>query len=49
MNKLAGKFEHTCDAKGRIIVPSKIREVLGESFIVTLGMDGCLYNFSDDG
>lgn len=49
MNKLAGKFEHTIDAKGRIIVPSKLREVLGESFIVTLGMDGCLYIFSDDG
>ncbi|MBQ6104361.1 MAG: division/cell wall cluster transcriptional repressor MraZ [Lachnospiraceae bacterium] len=49
MNRLAGKYEHTIDAKGRIIVPSKIREGLGDSFIVTLGLDGCLYIFSDDG
>lgn len=49
MNKLAGKYEHSIDAKGRIIVPSKFREELGDSFIVTLGLDGCLYIFSDDG
>ncbi|MBO4399329.1 MAG: division/cell wall cluster transcriptional repressor MraZ [Lachnospiraceae bacterium] len=49
MNKLAGKFEHSIDAKGRMIVPSKFREDLGDSFVATLGLDGCLYLFSDAG
>ena len=37
-----GEFNHTVDAKGRIIVPSKFREKLGESFVVTKGFDRCL-------
>lgn len=49
MSKLAGQFEHSIDPKGRVIVPSKFREELGDSFVATLGMDGCLYLFSDDG
>lgn len=38
-----GEYHHTIDAKGRIIVPSKVRDNLGENFIVTRGLDGCLF------
>ena len=38
-----GEFNHTVDTKGRIIVPSKLREELGETFVVTVGLDGCLF------
>ena len=37
-----GEYNHTIDAKGRLIVPSKFRELLGNEFIVTKGLDGCL-------
>lgn len=40
-----GSYEHTVDAKGRVIVPSKFREELGEKFIITFGLDGCLYMY----
>lgn len=38
-----GEYHHSIDTKGRIIVPSKLREELGEEFVVTLGLDGCLF------
>ena len=38
-----GEYNHTVDTKGRIIVPSKLREELGEQFVVTVGLDGCLF------
>lgn len=38
-----GEYNHSIDTKGRIIVPAKFREELGESFVVTLGLDGCLF------
>lgn len=38
-----GEFEHTIDTKGRVIIPVKYREELGESFVVTWGLDGCLF------
>ena len=41
-----GEFNHNVDAKGRAIVPSKFREELGERFIVTKGMDGCLFLYT---
>ena len=41
-----GEYNHSIDAKGRIIVPSKFREKLGDRFIVTKGLDGCLWVFS---
>lgn len=43
---LLGEYSHTLDAKGRIIIPSKFREDLGESFIVTKGLDNCLFAYS---
>lgn len=42
---LLGEYKHSIDAKGRIIVPSKFREKLGETFIVTRGLDGCLFGY----
>ena len=41
-----GEYNHTIDEKGRIIVPSKFREALGENFVVTQGLDGCLFVYS---
>ncbi|MDT2596823.1 division/cell wall cluster transcriptional repressor MraZ [Enterococcus dongliensis] len=40
-----GEFHHNIDAKGRLIVPSKLREQLGEKFVITRGMDGCLFGY----
>ncbi|GBD63433.1 mraZ protein [Tetragenococcus halophilus subsp. halophilus] len=40
-----GEFEHSIDTKGRLIVPSKLREQLGEKFVVTRGLDGCLFGY----
>lgn len=37
-----GEFNHTIDAKGRVIVPNKFRNLLGEDFVVTKNLDGCL-------
>ncbi|MDO5716799.1 MAG: division/cell wall cluster transcriptional repressor MraZ [Tissierellia bacterium] len=39
---LIGEFRHSLDAKGRIIIPSKIRESLGQSFVMTKGLEGCI-------
>lgn len=38
-----GEYKHSLDEKGRVIVPSKYREKLGEAFILTKGLDGCLF------
>lgn len=38
-----GEYGHAIDAKNRIILPSKFREDLGDSCIMTKGLDGCLY------
>lgn len=45
---LMGTYEHTMDAKGRMAFPTKLRERLGAAFIVTIGLDGCLYVYSDE-
>lgn len=43
-----GEFNHNIDLKGRIIVPSKFREGLGETFVVTRGLDKCLFAYPMD-
>ena len=42
-----GEYNHTIDAKGRLIVPAKFREALGDEFVVTKGLDGCLFVYSN--
>ena len=42
-----GEYNHTIDAKGRLIVPSKFREQLGDEFVVTKGLDGCLFVYDN--
>ncbi len=39
------EYNHSIDAKGRVIVPVKFREALGDEFVVTQGLDGCLFVF----
>ena len=43
---LIGEYEHSLDSKNRIIMPSKFRDDIGEKFIVTKGLDGCLFAYS---
>ncbi|HYF95045.1 MAG TPA: division/cell wall cluster transcriptional repressor MraZ [Symbiobacteriaceae bacterium] len=42
-----GEFQHTVDAKGRLIIPAKFRDGLGERFIATRGLENCLFVFSE--
>ena len=43
-----GEYSHTIDTKGRLIVPSKFREQLGNEFVVTKGLDGCLFVYPNE-
>lgn len=43
-----GEFQHSIDAKGRLIIPAKFREKLGENFVVTRGLDGCLFGYPQE-
>ena len=45
MSMFMGEFNHTIDAKGRLIIPSRFREELGQEFVMTKGLDGCLFVF----
>ena len=45
---LMGEYEHTIDAKGRISMPAKLRKDMGDVFILTKGLDGCLFAFSSE-
>lgn len=39
------QYNHTVDTKGRIIVPSKFRDTTGDAFVITKGLDGCLFAY----
>lgn len=43
---LLGEFHHNIDDKGRLVVPTKFREELGSEFIITRGIEKCLYVYS---
>lgn len=42
------EYNHTLDPKGRLIVPTKFRETLGDEFVVCKGLDHCLYLYSNE-
>ena len=41
-----GEYHHNIDNKGRLIIPAKFREELGEEFVITRGLDQCLFGYS---
>lgn len=43
-----GEFLHTVDSKGRLIIPAKFRETLGDKFIATKGLDNCLFLYPEN-
>lgn len=43
-----GEYKHNVDTKGRMIVPAKFREELGDTFVVTRGLDKCLFAYPMD-
>ena len=43
-----GEYTHSIDNKGRVIMPSKFREGLGDKFYVTKGMEGCVFVYDED-
>ena len=45
---MKGTYKHNIDTKGRLIIPAKLRDSLGQSFVVTMGVDECLYFYSND-
>ncbi len=45
---LTGEFNHSIDTKGRLIIPSKFRDILGEDFVITKGLDGCLFLYPNN-
>ncbi len=46
---MVGKYRHSVDPKGRLFVPSKLRDELGDAFYVTLGLDHCLSVYTEAG
>ena len=43
-----GEYHHNIDEKGRLIIPSKFRNDLGEKFVITRGLDKCLFVYSEE-
>ncbi|HZH92504.1 MAG TPA: division/cell wall cluster transcriptional repressor MraZ [Tissierellaceae bacterium] len=43
-----GEYQHTIDGKGRLIIPSKFRDPLGDEFVMTKGLDNCLFVYPKD-
>lgn len=46
---LIGNYQHSFDAKGRLFIPAKLREDLGDSVYMTRGLEGCIFLFSREG
>ena len=44
---LSGEYRHNIDLKGRIIIPSKIRDEMGSKIVITRGLDGCLFGYNE--
>ena len=45
---MTGQYAHNIDAKGRLFIPARLREELGQTFHVTVGLDHCLSVYSDE-
>lgn len=45
---MRGEYQHSVDSKGRMIFPMKLREELGEGFVIFRGLDGCISVYSHD-
>ena len=45
---MLGQYDHTIDAKGRIIIPAKFREQMGDDFVITKGLDHQLFVYAPD-
>lgn len=43
-----GEYNHSIDAKGRVIIPAKFRETLGDEFVISQGLDGCLFIYPNE-
>ena len=43
-----GTYQHSIDNKGRVIMPAKFREELGESFYITMGINNCFFVLSKE-
>ena len=46
INMFMGEYHHNIDAKARLVLPSKFRDELGDNFILTRGLEGCLFVYS---
>ena len=42
------EYNHTIDAKGRLSIPTKFRDSLGQEFVISKGMDGCLFVYANE-
>lgn len=45
VSMLMGEYKHVIDSKGRLIIPAKFRGQLGETFVITRGLDSCLFGY----